>query len=410
MKLLIIAQHFWPEEVSGAVLATQLAEDLVDLGHEVTFLTSAPSYPKGVVFENYKNKLFSSQNYGKVRVIRTWSYISKSKSLLSRTLNFLSFSFSSLFGGLFAGPFDVIFSYSPPLTLGISAWLINLLKNIPWILRVEDLYPDAAIATGVIKNKFLIKLLNALEKFLYTKASHISLISEEFRRIIISKGGINPDKLSVTPVWADPEEMDRARAVSEIPEMNHLTEKFLILYSGNLGTTSNLTDLVNAADKLKTNENIKFLIVGEGVQKQNLERLVIQKGLSNVDFVTYQDRPTYWVLMNMADFGVVTINPDSASYSLPSKVFNIMAAQCPVLSVSPEGSEIAKLVKKHNCGVNVEPGKISELSKQITYFYENEGELKPLGVNGFRALNEFYSREVCIQQIYQQIQSAYFGR
>lgn len=127
MKLLLLAQHYAPEEVSGAVLATELAEDLSDMGHEIHFVTCAPNYPLGKVFSGYRNSLLSREMIGKTYVIRTWSYISPIKSFWKRILNYGTFSISALFGGLFASKPDVLLSFSPPLPLGISAWAVSRL-------------------------------------------------------------------------------------------------------------------------------------------------------------------------------------------------------------------------------------------------------------------------------------------
>lgn len=204
MHILILAQHYAPEEVSGAVLATELAEDLARQGDRVTFVTCAPNYPAGKVFHGYQNRLFQIETRNGVRIIRVWSYINPSRSFLSRSLNFGTFSIMAAWGALRAGKADVVMSYSPPLTLGLAAWLIQRLRKTPWMLRVEDIYPDAAIAAGILKNQWAIGVFSRMERWLYRKANHISVISDGFRENLLGKG-IPPEKISVAPVWADPD-------------------------------------------------------------------------------------------------------------------------------------------------------------------------------------------------------------
>src|SRR5512145_3149033 len=134
MHILLLAQHYAPEEVSGAALATHLAEDLVQRGHQVTFVTCAPNYPAGQVFRGYKNALSTSEIRNGVRIIRVWSYISPSKAFWPRIFNYGSFSLMAFWGGLRAGRADALLSYSPPLPLGLAAWLLGRLRGIPWVL------------------------------------------------------------------------------------------------------------------------------------------------------------------------------------------------------------------------------------------------------------------------------------
>src|SRR5690349_12751692 len=143
MHIMLMAQCYAPESVSAAVLITELATDLVRRGHRVTIVTGAPNYPQGRVFEGYRNRLYSSEMLDGVRVIRTWSYISPAKKTLPRLLHYGTYSATAFYGGLLAGKPDVLVSFSPPLPLGLSAWLLRRLWRIPWVLQIEDLYPDA---------------------------------------------------------------------------------------------------------------------------------------------------------------------------------------------------------------------------------------------------------------------------
>ena len=170
----------------------------------MTFLTCAPNYPDGRVFPGYTNRLYRVEWLDGVRVVRTWSYITPCQDFGRRILNYGTFS-ASVFFDAFSGQVkpQAMMSYSPPLPLGISAWLLSKLWGVPWVLRVEDLFPDAAVAVGVLKNRTAIYILARLEHFLYRKAKSISLISDGFYRSLAEKG-VPTQKISVAPVWADP--------------------------------------------------------------------------------------------------------------------------------------------------------------------------------------------------------------
>lgn len=395
MHILIMAQHYAPEEVSGAVLATELAEDLVKLGHDVKFVTCAPNYPYGELFPGYKNKLISKETINGVKVVRVWSYISPKKTFWRRLFNYGIFSVSAFLGGLISGKSDVLLSYSPPLPLGLSAWVVSKISRAKWILRVEDLYPEAAVAAGLLHNSFIIKIMEQLEIFLYKKADHISLISKGFYNNLISKG-IKSEKLSVIPVWADPNLIKPMDKENNFRKKNGLEEKFVVMYAGALGHTSALEDVMEAAIALRDNQRIQIIIIGEGVKRNKLMKFCQENKIMNVIFLPFQPREAFSEMMAAADLSLVTLNLASANYSMPNKVFSIMASGRPILAVTPPESEVANLVQLRNCGVNVPVGNPPRLAETIRTLSRDDVLLERLGTNGRKVLEKFYSRESCI--------------
>jgi colanic acid biosynthesis glycosyl transferase WcaI len=409
MHILLLAQHYAPEEVSGAVLATELAEDLVRRGHQVTFVTCAPNYPAGQIFAGYRNTLHSSEMRNGVRIMRVWSFITSSKGFWPRIFNYGTFSLMALFGGLFAEKPDLIFSYSPPLPLGLAAWLLQMRWRSPWVLRVEDLYPDAAIAAGALRNGTAIRFFQGLERFLYSRATQISLISEGFRRNLLAKG-VAPGKLSVTPVWADPDGVQPQAKENAFRQAHGLTGAFVVLYAGALGHTSALEEAIDAATLLQDLPMIHFVFVGEGVKKAALMQAAARHGVQNVSFLPFQPRERFAEMLAAADVSLVTLNAQSSSYSLPSKTFNIMASARPILAVTPPDSEIAQLVTAHRCGVVASLGDPARLAATVRALYADRGELDQQGQRGRALLLTRYSRRVCIESfanLMAQINHAY---
>ena len=399
-----MAQHFAPEEVSGAVLATELASDLVSRGHRVCFVTCVPSYPQGVVFAGYRNSLYSSEIIQDVRVIRTWSYISPEKTFWHRILNYGTFSLGAFFGGLAAGRQDVILSYSPPLTLGMAAWLLGLVWGVPWVLRVEDLFPKAAVDTGVITNRFAIRVLYALERFLYRRAQHVSLISESFRRHVLDQG-FDPNKLSVFPVWADPNAIRPSARENDFRDKHQLDGKFVVMYSGNFGLTSALEDVVKAAQLLRDENRIVFVLVGEGLKKTDLMELVKKEQLANVFFLPYQPRHEYSEMLAAADVSLVTINRTHSQTSLPSKIFNLMASQRPVLAIAPQDSDIARLVMDAHCGRVMEPDQPELVAQSLVEIMNDADERERMGKNARAALLAQFSRRCGVDRYEEVLQN-----
>lgn len=407
---MLMAQHFAPEAVSGAVLATELASDLAARGHEVMFVTSAPNYPQGVVFPGYRNRLFgATETLNGVRVERVWSYISPDRSFAARALNHATYSLTAFSGGArggrAAGRPDVIFSFSPPLPLGLSAWALSRMWGAPWILRVEDLYPDAAVAAGALSNSQAIRFFAALERFLYARADHVSLISEGFRRNLLAKGEPS-EKLSVTPVWADAEAVRPMPKENAFRQEHGLSDKFVLLYAGNLGHASAVEDILAAAERMKEDAEVRFLFVGEGVKKPVLQALAVERGLDNVAFLPYQPRERFSELMAAADVSFVTLNARSAAFSMPSKVYNVMASARPALVIAPEESDVAALAREGRFGLIAPPGEPEAVVAAIRTLRDAAPLRKEMGYNGRRLIELRYARPACVAAFERLMQDA----
>jgi colanic acid biosynthesis glycosyl transferase WcaI len=395
MKILFMAQCYAPEDVSAAVLITELAADLAKRGHEVTVVTGAPNYPQGRIFSGYSNSLYSVEVLDGVRVIRTWSYISPSKKFWARLFHYGTYSATAFYGGLFAGRPDVIVSYSPPLPLGLSAWLLGRIIGVRWVLQLEDLYPDAAIAAGVMTNKKIINFFLVMEKFLYQKSQRISVISKSFQKTLLAKG-IPNSKIELIPVWADPDEVRPMEKENGFRCKHGLNHKFVVMYAGNIGQTSSLEDILCAAEILQEQTDIQFVIVGEGIKKESLEAKMKLKQLKNILFLPYQPRELFAEMLAAADLSLVTLNAGAALSSMPSKIFNVMASARPILAVTPPGSEIMQIVEEAGCGWNVPPESPEKLADAIIQLKGSESALIQMGKNGRACLEKNYSRKYCV--------------
>ena len=359
---------------------THLAVFFTSLGYEVTFVTCTPNYPYGIPFSGYKNTLLRKEKFGNVNVIRVWSFLSSNKTFWRRILNYGSFSFMAFWGGIAGKKTDILISLSPPLPLGLSTWMLSKLWNVPWILRVEDLFPDAAVAAGYLNSKLASNFFYWLEKFLYKHADRIAVITEGFQSRLISKG-VPEEKIEIIPLFADPAEISLLPKNNPLKSELNLDDHFIILYSGNMGLTSSLEDLIYAAGLLSEHEEIRFVLVGEGVRKEDLQKKVIELSLNNITFLPYQPRSRYPELLAMADVSVVTLNPGAAETSLPCKTFNYLASARPILAIAPEDSELAKLIKTEKCGEVVTTGNPGLIASSILKLKQNP-DLVTMGLNG----------------------------
>lgn len=403
MRVLILNQCYAPEEVSGAVLVTELASDFVKGGHQVTVITAAPNYPYGRVFSGYRNRFLSRERLDGVEVVRTWSYITPQKTFWRRLLNFGSQGATALYGGLLSGKPEIILVFSPPLPLAVTAWILAAAWRTPWVLQLEDLYPEAAIQAGVLSNRVAIAFFLAVESFLYKHATRVSVISETFREIVKSKG-IAPDKLKLIPLWADPNSVLPLPKDNKFRRRHDLRGKFVVLYAGNHGITSCLEEVVSAAERLRDDPDVRFVFVGEGVKKGSLQEAAQEKELKNVLFLPYQPREDYPVMLAAADLSVVTLNRESSTTSLPSKAFGIMASGRPILAICPDDSELANLIREAECGVNIPTGDPPRIADTIRQLKNDASRLDLWGSNGRAQVEGRFSRAHCVRLFEEMLQ------
>jgi colanic acid biosynthesis glycosyl transferase WcaI len=398
MNILLITQYYKPESVGAGIYLSQLAEGLVAGGHAVTVLTGFPNYPEGRVFEGYRGKLFQRETIDGVYIVRTWLYATTRKNFWMRAVSFFSFTVSSLLGGLFAikRP-DVIYTILQPLTLGPVSWAIGKKTRAPVVLNIQDIHPEAAVAVGALRNPQAIHFLDWLEKWNYCHTEHTIVISESFRGNLMAKG-VPAAKISVVPNWADPDFIQPGPKENEFRRSVGVGTEFLLVYSGTLSHNSNLEPVIGAADILR-DEPFRFVIVGEGVRKDDLISMAEARRLSNIKFLPFQPLETYPDVLRAADINLVTLSHQAASVSVPSKIYKQMAAGRPVLAITAEDNELGRMIKTADCGLLVPPDNPRALADALCKAAAHPDELVRMGQNARTYLEQEHSKERCVDQI-----------
>lgn len=404
MHVLLVTQYFKPESIGSSIWIHQLAMDLVNMGHQVTVLTGFPNYPERVVFEGYRGKIFQREQIDGINVIRTYIYASPNNAFWSRALNFGSFCASSALEGLVAPRPNVIYCIMPPLPLGLSAEFLGFIKKTPVVVNIQDIYPDIAIALGIFRNDLIIRFFKSMERFIYKHAKSIVVISDGFKENLVKKG-VSPDKIYVVPNWADPDFIQPGPKDNPFSRRLALDDRFRLIYSGNLSYNSNLEPVIEAAEILR-DEPFSFIIVGNGVKKVKLERMVHEKGLTNVYFTPFQPLEEYPYVLAAADMSLVTLNTQAAMASVPSKVFKIMASCRPVLAITVNNNEVHRLINQANCGLCVPPDDPISLAETLRYAFAHRDEIERMGRCGRRYLEEHFTRKKCVAHIEEILQKA----
>jgi colanic acid biosynthesis glycosyl transferase WcaI len=357
-SILILVQVFPPDNVATAQLYGELVEELHALGNEVEVLTTLPHYSYDADATRWSIDLHgrtfpvASALHDGVAVHRFWMP-KKRPAVLYRLGCWSWFHLASTVGGIL-GRFrpTVILSPSPPLTIGLCADALARRFRVPFIYNVQELYPDVAINLGAIKNRWLIGFLSKLESYVYARAAALTVISERMQERVLAKG-VPAAKVFLVPNFADTERFKPLPKENAFSRRYDLCDKFVVSYAGNMGKPQHLDILLKAAAHLRSAERIRFLMIGDGAELVSLVRLNKELKLSNLEFLPYQPYSLMNQIYAASDISYVPQAAGTSGDGVPSKVYRVMACGRPVLAVTDELSDLAKLVESSGGGVVV---------------------------------------------------------
>lgn len=398
MKILLICPFFPPEVGSAAHLYYELGQALKARGHEITVLTGLPRYHVIEKSKHYRSRPVISETYHGLRVFRVFNLdIPWDVPLLRGLDQFLS-AFCFGVAGCFLPPFDIALVYSPPLPLAVATYFMGRLRGKPAVLNVQDIFPQSAIDLGVLKNPWLIRCFKGMEAFAYRHFRLTVAHSEGNRRYIISRGG-PPLRVTAIPNWVDTEAIQPGLKTNGLRTALGLEGHFIVSFAGIMGYSQDLGTIVKAAALLKDHPHIAFLLVGEGVEKPGLMKMVQESNLSNVHFLPMQPKAEYPKVLAASDLCLVTLRKEVQTPVVPSKILSIMAAGRPVLASLPLEGDAPRLIAAAQCGVCLPPGNPEKLAEAILKFSQNPGLGEAMGAKGRQYAVQHLSLEACVVQL-----------
>lgn len=411
MRVLLLTLVFAPDGVSTAVLMTELALELRALGHDVTVLTTTPHYNvepearlRQPLVKRWGNFLYQSDCQS-IPVFHA-SIPVKGSRVGARLLDYARFHVISTLAGLarLSGKYDVILAPSPPLTIGLSAWVLSRLRHVPFIYNVQEIYPDAAVSLGVLHNRTVIRAMEWLERFVYARAQRVVVISEWFRRRLLEKG-VPDAKLQVIPNFADTDFLQPGERQNSFSAQHELDNRFVVLYAGNIGLTQGFETIMEAARRLESVPEVCFVIVGDGTRRDWLEEQILLHAASNVMLLPYQPRSSVPQIYATSDVCLVPLKRGTAQETFPSKIYSIMAAGRPVIASVDPDSELAWVVERAECGWAVPPDDAGALATAIKSAYQRRSDLLAMGLRGRDYVVANHSRQAVARQYDSLIQA-----
>lgn len=409
MKILLIHQYFLEKNDGGGSRWNEMTKFWAEQGHEITVLAGMVNYNTGKKYEHYKGKHFSDQkNYNqRVRVIRSHVSESYNVNFLGRFWAYFSFVFSSSWAGIFIAKdkYDVIIVTSPPLFVGITANILSFIKKVPYVFEIRDLWPESAIDTKVLTNNSIIKLSFIFEAFIYRRAKLINVLTPAFRFNLIQKKNVPEEKIIFIPNAADfnlvEKQLFNFDPIQFRNKHNIELDKFVITYVGAHGVANNLIQILETAELLR-DENLLFLLIGDGMQKPMLKKIAIEKQLLNVRFVDSVPKSEvfkYILASNMGTSVLKKVDTFKTVYS--NKSFDYMSCKKPILMLIDGVSR--ELVESAKCGIYVEPENPYDFRNKILLYLNDKDRLIQEGLNGYNFAKTYFDRNYLAEKYLNEI-------
>lgn len=401
MKILIVSQYFWPENFR----INDFTKGLKERGFEVTVLTGLPNYPKGNFFKGYSFFNNKTEYYDGIKIIRS-KLIPRSKSKgINLVLNYTSFAFFASLKILFLkGKFNKIFVYEPsPVTVGFPAIIAKLKFNAKLFFWVQDLWPESVSAASKLKNKFVIKFLDQITRYIYSKCDKILVQSNGFKQYIINQG-VKADKIVYFPNTIEKIFTENIKCKNPFPDN---INKPIILFAGNIGKAQNFDLLVDVLKRLDKNRiKLSWVILGDGRDRDRIQQKIDQKKLSkNIFFLgsfPINEVPKFY---KYSDALFVSLTDNKIfSMTIPNKIQSYLAAGKPIIaSLNGEG---AKIIEDSGSGFISKSGDVNGLYDNLLKFYSlSKKQREVLGKNGKAYFMKEFEREILLDKFEKIIKS-----
>ena len=364
MELLLLT-NYWPPEIGAAAhLFFELGRALGGRGHRVSVLTGFPRYNVREEPRAYHGRRTMREDVGGVRLFRVRTPRLPQHVPAARGLEHLLLAATYGLQGLRLGRPDALLLYSPPLPIGLAAGFLARRKRCPFVLNVQDLFPQSAIDLGVLRQPVLIRFFRGLERHIYRRADHITVHSEGNRAHVAAVLGSDA-KVSVVHNWVDAASLRPGPRNNGFRREMGLGEEFVVSFAGTMGYSQDLDTVLSAAEHLRERQDIAFMLVGDGVEAPRLKRASEAARLSNVRWAPMQSRERYPAVLQASDACLVTLRKDVLTPTVPSKLHSIMAAARPVILCAPLAGDAPKLVLEAQCGLALPPGEPARLAEAV---------------------------------------------
>lgn len=393
---ILFLSNYWPPEIGApSHLAYELGETLVQVGHKVSVVTGFPRYNVATIPPEYHGRYLYEEVMGGMRVLRISAFHAHGTSKVRRGLGHLLIAPLLAWRARAMSQADVVYTVSPPLPLGLAAWITAARLGSSFVFGVQDLFPQSAIDLGTMRNPLIIQFFEWMERLVYGKAGAITVHSAGNRDHILAKGG-EPTRVHILPNWVDTSVIKPGERYNGFRHEFGVGNEFVVGFAGTMGWSQGLDVVVEAARQLVNESDILFMLVGDGAERERLVRQA--EGLPNVRFAPMQPKERYPQVLAAMDTCLVVLRPEVATPVVPSKLLTIMAAGRPVLASMPVHGDAPGIVRDAECGIIAPAGDAQQLAEAILNIKQNANLAGRMGENGRRYAEIHFSRPACVHQ------------
>jgi glycosyltransferase involved in cell wall biosynthesis len=390
MRILFFTHYYPPEVNAPASRTSEHCRIWAQAGHDVTVVTCAPNHPKGVLYQGVRNKLFQTDMDGKVKVVRVWTFLASNEGFTRRILNYVSYMISATLAVPRLPRPDIVVSTSPQFFCGLTGFAAKMLRRVPWVLEIRDIWPESIVAVGAMRKSMVIRALEWLEVFSYKRADKIVAVTDSFVSHIGERCQ-GTEKIHVIKNGVDLDLFQRATDGAAVKAKFGLDGRFVAAYAGTHGMAHGLNTILDAAALLKDDPRFAFLLVGDGAERSHLVERARSMALDNVHFagqLPKSEMPAIWAVTDVSL--ILLRQSDTFTKVLPSKMFEAMAMECPIV-LGVEG-EAKALLEAAGAGIAITPESAKELAAAVTRLADDKALRERLGRQGAAHVREHYGR------------------
>lgn len=412
-KILVYANYFYPEVASTSQLLTELCESLSEK-YNVTVICSVPCYT-GKIEEKYKKKKYYFETKGKIKIIRVRVPSFDKTNKVSRVKHILVYFLRSFWATFKVGKQSLVYTISqPPILGGILGNIGRIVTRGKLIYNIQDFNPEQIMAVDYSKNKFILKILMCIDKHTCKKSSLIITVGRDMQKTLENrfKGKKIPNNVVINN-WMDEKEVyplkKNHEKIVNFKKNYGLENKFIIMYSGNVGLFYDLENLIKIFAKYRERNDIVFAIVGEGAVKQKLIDYCEKNKVLNVCFIPYQDKSDLIYSLNAADVHLVTNAKGIKGVSVPSKIYGCMATNVPIYGILEKDSEAWQIIEQSSCGTLAETGNYEEIERNLELILNEKEKFVKKHLTGRKYLEENFTKDKSIEKYHEEIEKVLNG-
>lgn len=380
LSILFLNRSFYPEISATSQLLKELCDDLSQkYGCDITVISAMP-------LAGSRN---DAQSDGRIRIIRVKSTNFSTKSFAGRLVNYLSYFLLSFFASFRIKKQDVVVALTDPPIISLVGLWAAFRFGASFVISVRDIFPEAAKGLSNARNKPMEFLLGMINRFCFNRADSVVSLGSLMSKRLIEEKGVRPSKVSIITDWADCKKIHPLPRQNPFSAANHLNDFFVVMYSGNMGASSGLEILIESARLLRDRKDILFVFIGEGIMKDRLRKRAEEYRLENTRFFPYQPVEQLSYSFSSSDAFVIPLKKGLCGYSVPSKIYPILASGRTYIACVEEESEISEITRQFQCGLVAKPQDAQDLTEKLLVLYKDRELSLKLSENARHAALHF---------------------